>query len=274
MASPRSAAMRHFATLAHDAAASDASPSERFERLLAELRAAEDLSAAAQANVASFDYDFMRRLMERNQVTEDLEETRTLERIGEAINMAMQQELVRADQLLRGILKSGDLRLMEATMRKHLRANDLTMAFDVVLGFNLQEAKQRPDSEAAERLLQHLSTVLAEERDKRLPTEVRVLRMLLRTECDGARKRMLFDKLILPKGSIKGQGAAERAAGDGEADAEESMWGPPEVTPESLNEELGRFLAQLESMGADIDSDVLERAIKLREQITEVVRGQ
>jgi hypothetical protein len=65
--------MRHFATLAHDAAASDASPSERFERLLAELRAAEDLSAAAQANVASFDYDFMRRLMERNQVTEDLE---------------------------------------------------------------------------------------------------------------------------------------------------------------------------------------------------------
>jgi hypothetical protein len=220
-----------------------------------------------------------------------------LERIGEAINMAMQQELVRADQLLRGILKSGDLRLMEATMRKHLRANDLTMAFDVVLGFNLQEAKQRPDSEAAERLLQHLSTVLAEERDKRLPTEVRILRMLLRTECDGARKRMLSDKLILPKGSIKGQGAAERAVGDGEADAEESMWGPPEVitaacvivcrplshktlslwsqvTPESLNEELGRFLAQLESMGADIDSDVLERANKLREQITEVVRGQ
>lgn len=94
----------------------------------------------------------------------------------------MQQRLAKADFILRGILKSGDLKVrnaragsmeearvsiplaradhgrtltplsrqnthththkvMEAMMRKHLRAGELDMAFDVILNINAQQAR-------------------------------------------------------------------------------------------------------------------------------------
>lgn len=101
-----------------------------------------------------------------------------LNRVGEAVNFAMQQRLAKADFILRGILQSGDLKVcagcgsddrtqlytqplpspsvypllyylpclvhrqvMEAKMRKHLKAGELDMAFDVILNINAQQAR-------------------------------------------------------------------------------------------------------------------------------------
>jgi hypothetical protein len=89
------------------------------------------------------------------------QERAALNRVGETINLAMQQKLVRADEILRTILRSGDLKVMEATLRKHLRAGEIDMAFDVMLNVNIQQALDT-ETDAAARILQHLRTVLME----------------------------------------------------------------------------------------------------------------
>ena len=143
------------------------------------------------------------------------QEIESLNRVGVAANTALQQRLARADQILRKILKSGDLKLMEATLRKHLRAGELDMAFDVVLNVNIQQADET-ETETASQLLKHLSTVLMEEREKRLPVEVRFLRRLLRCDGGDGRKELLRKEFMAPPPEVveedgeEGQAAAKR----------------------------------------------------------------
>jgi len=49
--------------------------------------------------------------MQRLQASTDDEEIAALNKVGEAVNFAMQQRLAKADFILRGILKSGDLKV-------------------------------------------------------------------------------------------------------------------------------------------------------------------
>ena len=49
--------------------------------------------------------------MQRLQTSKDEAEITALNQVGEAVNFAMQQRLAKADFILRGILKSGDLKV-------------------------------------------------------------------------------------------------------------------------------------------------------------------
>jgi hypothetical protein len=81
-------------------------------------------------------------------------------------------------------------------------------------------------NDAAANILQHLATILSEERDKNLPAETRLLRMLLRTQKQEERLSMMLEKLLLanppPRPKVKGEET-------GEEREEEPFWGAPEV---------------------------------------------
>lgn len=86
-------------------------------------------------------------------------------------------------------------------------------------------------NESAANILQHLATILSEERDKKLPAETRLLRMLLRTTKQEERLSMMLEKLLLanppPRPKVKDEET-------GEEREEEPFWGQPEVRERHL----------------------------------------
>lgn len=91
---------------------------------------------------------------------------------------------------------------------------------------SIQIARADEGSEAAANILQHLSTILSEERDKKLPPETRLLRMLLRTKRQEERLGMLLEKLLLANPPPRPTRKDEET---GEEVEEERFWGEPEV---------------------------------------------
>jgi len=83
----------------------------RFDNLVSKMLASSDLPTLALEEADSFDYHFMSYLMQRLQASQDEAEIAALNKVGEAVNFAMQQRLAKADFILRGILKSGDLKV-------------------------------------------------------------------------------------------------------------------------------------------------------------------
>jgi hypothetical protein len=75
------------------------------------MLASSDLPTLALEKADSFDYHFMSYLMQRLQSSTDEAEIAALNKVGEAVNFAMQQRLAKADFILRGILKAGDLKV-------------------------------------------------------------------------------------------------------------------------------------------------------------------
>lgn len=69
-------------------------------------------------------------------------------------------------------------------------------------------------------------TILSEERDKKLPAETRLFRMLLRTQKQEERLSMMLEKLLLanppPRPKVKDEET-------GEEREEAPFWGAPEV---------------------------------------------
>lgn len=161
---------------------------------------------------------------------------------------------------------------MEAKMRKHLKAGELDMAFDVILNSNAQQARAHEGNEAAANILQHLATMLAEERDKRLPAETRLLRMLLRTTEGQERQSMMLEKLILPNPPKRAPREPVEGEEEGEVVEEEvGFWGPPEVEPEALLGALKAFLEEIASFQEEMNVEVVERAKALEAEVRFVV---
>mmetsp|Transcript_19723 Transcript_19723/g.30943 ORF Transcript_19723/g.30943 Transcript_19723/m.30943 type:complete len:313 (+) Transcript_19723:107-1045(+) len=176
-----------------------------------------------------------------------------------AINAAMQRRLVAADERLRQILSAGELKTMEAMTRDMVRNNGVDMPFMVILNMNIAQAKQA-NAEQAEQVLQHLYTTIQEEQDKTLPANVRLLRLLLRTTCDGVREAMLKEQLV-----IEGFPGVPR---------EERMWGKrdPEVTPSQLARAMEDVLQQTASFDQELDIGVEEKITGLRQEVENVIK--
>ena len=125
------------------------------------------------------------------------------------------------------------------------------------------------DNDAAANILQHLATVLSEERDKKLPAETRLLRMLLRTEKAEERVAMLLEKLLLrnppPRPKVRNEET-------GEEEDYEPFWGQPEVEAEALTAAIGSFLEEVQSFAHELDTDVLDRAKAVQGEIEAIVK--
>mmetsp|Transcript_1947 Transcript_1947/g.2601 ORF Transcript_1947/g.2601 Transcript_1947/m.2601 type:complete len:127 (-) Transcript_1947:214-594(-) len=118
---------------------------------------------------------------------------------------------------------------------------------------NIAQAKEA-NAEQAEHVLQHLYTVIQEEQDKTLPSNVRLLRLLLRTTCSGVREDMMKQKLIIEGVDIP---------------KEERMWGQAEVEPKALFAAMEDVLEQTAGFDQELDTGVAEKIISLREEVNE-----
>lgn len=77
------------------------------------------------------------------------------------INVARQRKLKEADIILRGILKSGGLKQMEAKLTYHLRRAEIDMPFMVILQLNIEDAAAA-NSTTAVQVLTHLETMITD----------------------------------------------------------------------------------------------------------------
>lgn len=116
--------------------------------------------------------------------------------------------------------------------------------------------------------MQHLATILSEERDKKLPAETRLLRMLLRTTKQEERLSMLLEKLLLANPPPRPTRKDEET---GEEVEEEPFWGPPEVAPDALRQAIADFLEEVASFAQELDTDVIKRAEDVRAEMEKVV---
>ena len=157
-------------------------------------------------------------------------------------------------------------------MRKHLKANELDMAFDVILNINIQQARDDDTdggNDAAANILQHLATMLGEERDKRLSPPTRLLRMLLRAKDEAERQGILLEKLFLANPPKRPPVLNEET---GEEEEQEPVWGAADTQPEELGQALRDFLKEIQAFEQELEADVVERARELQAEIDLVVK--
>ena len=123
------------------------------------------------------------------------DEKNDLGRIRYELNSARQKKLMEADKILRDILASGDLKMIEAKLQMYLRKAEIDMAFMVILQLNIQDAIEA-NAEKAVQIMTHLETLINEYQDNLVSPPVRLLRMLIRAEDSNVRKQMLRQKLL------------------------------------------------------------------------------
>ena len=214
-----------------------------------------------QATVEEFldmcDHGFLMHLSDKVQEAgPESEAGLKLRAVAEEVNLAMQRRLVRADANLRDILQSAPvIKDMEKKLKHYFRVGEVDMAFMVMLSMNLEQAKTAGDAESAVQVLTHLSSVVNELQDQRLEPELRLLRKLMRTTCEGVRESMLREKLIVP-------------GADPFQQPEDNNWGGPEVKPEDLQRSITELLEQINNL--DEETDLRDTLLGLREEVKKV----
>ena len=170
----------------------------------------EKLEAATTENLTFVVYEYINFCDESfdkylNQMIASLpteKEKQKLGRVRYEINMARQNKLKVADNLLRDILQAGgnssdfQLKQMEAKLQMHLRKSEIDMAFMVVLQLNIEDA-HNSNATMAVQIMQHMQTLIHEYQDNIVSPPVRLLRMLVREDDQYVRKQILRQKLIL-----------------------------------------------------------------------------
>lgn len=236
--------------------------------LLAELLNAarsggeDGLAAALKKNLDFCDYNFIMYLQHEMEDAGDTPLREELIELMSRVNVALQSRLAEADEKLREVLSAGDLKAMEAKMRNLLRLGEVDVAFMVVLNMNQRQAAEA-GAETASNVLTHLYTFIQQEQDSLVPAGTRLLRMLLRTECDGARETILREKLILEE---------ELEAKIGVAD-EDRMWGMPEVLPQELETAIDNLVIEASSMGPEVKDLLTKQCDMLRGELEQVLGG-
>ena len=132
----------------------------------------EKLEAATTENLTFVVYEYINFCDESfdkylNQMIASLpteKEKQKLGRVRYEINMARQNKLKVADNLLRDILQAGgnssdfQLKQMEAKLQMHLRKSEIDMAFMVVLQLNIEDA-HNSNATMAVQIMQHMQTL-------------------------------------------------------------------------------------------------------------------
>ncbi|CAM9666488.1 unnamed protein product [Ascophyllum nodosum] len=184
-----------------------------------------------------------------------------LSRVEEEINMAMERRLAAANSNLRRVLElAPDIKGMEGKVRILFREGKVDMAFMVVINMNLQRAKEAEGAENAVKILTHMTTFIMGLQNEGLNPELRLLRLLLRTDCDGVRKSMLQEQLQLTHHDIF-----------------VNTQGPPmdknRVQPDHLRAAITDMISQLEELGQAADAGLTDFLRGLQVEIDDVVKS-
>ncbi|CAM9105201.1 unnamed protein product [Discosporangium mesarthrocarpum] len=205
------------------------------------------------------DYALLLHLNDKiERVGPQSDEGLALKLVGGEINQAMQRRLVAADTNLREILSlAPDIKKMEGKVRSLFLAGKLDMAFMVMINMNLQQAKEAEGAGNAVMLLTHLTTFIMTLQDERLTPEVKLLRVLIRTDCEGVRRSMLQDQLELPSQELDLM--------------LESLPNKNKVQPQLLLKSISDMRREAEELGQAIDHALCETLGGLKQEVETVV---
>ncbi|CAM9302806.1 unnamed protein product [Scytosiphon promiscuus] len=218
-----------------------------------------NVTATVEEYLDLCDHAFLTHLRHRIEDEEvQSPKANALKHIEEEINMAMQRRLAAADSNLRQVLDlAPDIKKMEGRIRTMFREGKVNMAFMVMISMNLQRAKEAEGADNAVMLLTHLTTFIMMLQDELLNPEEKLLRVLIRTDCDGVRKSILQDRLQLPNHDV----FLER---------------PPDkekVQPHLLQQAITDMIAQVEDIGQAIDAGMTDSLKGLQTEVDSVVAG-
>lgn len=189
------------------------------------------------------------------------DEKNDLGRIRYELNSARQKKLMEADKILRDILASGDLKMIEAKLQMYLRKAEIDMAFIVILQLNIQDAVEA-NAEKAVQIMTHLETLITEYQDNLVSPPVRLLRMLIRAEDSNIRKQMLRQKLLGVGGNSDIKEDNNNDSGTPQAQDTTvpqcehiivnavEKWGGAEVTVDQLVETIDDVVGQMTDMAS------------------------
>lgn len=165
------------------------------------------IDTAVEADFDRLDMRFLERLNERMQ--EDSPKKEVLTALNSAIQACMSGRVKRASETLAKILKAGD----PNAMKKELMILNAKGALDdsviLLLEANIEQAKKAGAAQAVE-VMQMLRDKAVDYKDQSMPEEIRLIRKLLRTDDEEARRKMLVEafkprdeNLVNPDGSAR-----------------------------------------------------------------------
>lgn len=178
-----------------------------YDKLIGELiMDPSNIDTAVEAAFDRIDMRFLERLNER--VQEDSPQKDLLAQLNSSIQSTMSARVQKASETLAKILKAGD----PNAMKKELMILNAKGALDdsvvLLLEANIDQAKKAGAAPAVE-VMTMLRDKCVDYKDQSMPEEVRLIRKLLRTEDEAARRVMLTeafkprDDLLNPDGSNK-----------------------------------------------------------------------
>lgn len=173
------------------------------EKLISPLTG--NLSDIAAQYVNFCDESFNQFLDERMSSCESKSGKQALGKIKYELNVARQRKLVEADNILRGILRSGGVQEMEERLNQHLQKSEIDMAFIVILQLNIEDAARVQATKAVE-VMTHLGQIITAHQDAQVTAPIRLTRQLVRTEDSQTRKQLLRRNLALCTDRMRGRG--------------------------------------------------------------------
>jgi len=178
-----------------------------YDRFIDELIAdPSNIDTAVEASFDRIDMRFLERLNER--VQEDSPKKDILAALNSSIQSCMSVRVQKASETLAKILKAGD----PNAMKKELMILNAKGALDdsviLLLEANIDQAKKAGAAQAVT-VMTMLRDKAVDYKDQSMPEEIRLIRKLLRTDDEAARKAMLTeafkprDDVLNPDGSAR-----------------------------------------------------------------------
>lgn len=203
------------------------------------------LEEAVEEHYDLCDYEFMNML--KSEVNAcyaegaDIE-AKEYETLLETVNIVMVKRIGGAQDRLKRILDKRTLPAMESELVAMIRRNEVDEALILLIEANIQQAEMAGAAQAVV-VLKKLNKRIADDKDKKLPDEVRLLRALMRISDSEERKGLLYDAFKAQKIVTEEEGFTD---------------GPPLISPPMFINTVRQFI---QSFG-NIDAfNIMERAI-------------
>jgi len=177
-----------------------------YDELIDRLRSntGDELRSAVEAQYDRMDMRFLERLNDRMQ--SDTANKDSLAALNSCIQETMSSRIQRASTTLQTILKAGDPAQMKKEMMILNAKGVLDESVILLLEANIDQAKKAGAQPAVE-VMTMLKEQAVEYKDQSMPDEIRLIRKLLRTQDEEARRQQLVEafkpreKILMPDGS-------------------------------------------------------------------------
>eukprot|EP00596_Hydrurales_sp_CCMP1899_P009979 CAMPEP_0119051438 /NCGR_PEP_ID=MMETSP1177-20130426/73051_1 /TAXON_ID=2985 /ORGANISM="Ochromonas sp, Strain CCMP1899" /LENGTH=615 /DNA_ID=CAMNT_0007030637 /DNA_START=289 /DNA_END=2136 /DNA_ORIENTATION=+ len=203
------------------------------------------LEEAVEEHYDLCDYEFMNMLKSEVDACyaegADIE-AKEYETLLETVNIVMVKRIGGAQDRLKRILDKRTLPAMETELVAMIRRNEVDEALILLIEANIQQAELAGANQAVE-VLKRLNKRINDDKDKKLPDEVRLLRALMRIEVSEERKGLLYDAFKAQKIMTEEEGVTD---------------GPPLISPPMFINTVRQFI---QSFG-NIDAfNIMDRAL-------------